>query len=107
MNRSLRWGGLYLLAGSAAVLVAQTAIDLTNQGRFGTGAVLPAQCQAGQLFLKTNASGGGSLYACTTANNWKAQGLTTSSAVPADQNVLRWNAAAAQWEPGTGANTYT
>jgi hypothetical protein len=68
---------------------------------------MPAQCKPGQLFLKTNTPGGATLYACTAADTWKPQGLTTSSATPGDQDVLRWNAPAGQWEPGLGSNSYT
>src|SRR5438552_979499 len=107
MNRSLRWLPVHLLAGCAATICGQTAIDLTTQGRFGTGLSLPVLCKTGQLFLKTSTPAGGTLYACTASNTWKVQGLTTSSAVPADQDVLRWNAAAGQWEPGVGTNPYT
>src|ERR1051326_1270929 len=105
MNRPLRWLLLHLLAGCAAVVWAQTAVDLTSQGRLESGTNVPVHCQTGQLFLKTNTPAGATLYACIGTDTWKIQGVTTSSAVPADQNILRWNAALGQWEPGPDVYT--
>jgi hypothetical protein len=104
----------------------QTAVDLSRQGKLGTGTTLPVHCTVGQVFFKTDAPAGANLYACTTSNNWSVMGLpplggdasgtqqsitvkgiqgrAVSVASPADQNVLRWNAATGQWEPGPVPN---
>src|SRR5579862_2387489 len=123
-----RWIPTLLLAAGAWHASAQTAVDLTRQGKVGAGTVLPVPCTIGQLFFKTNASSGANLYACTsTPNGWIAMGLpalagdaagtqqavtvqgiqgrAVSAAAPADQNVLRWNAALGQWVPGMPAAT--
>ena len=53
-------------------LAAQTAVDLTRQGRVESGAQVPAQCVAGQLFLQSGGTNGPVLYVCTEANVWSA-----------------------------------
>jgi len=130
--KGARWTAwaLLLLAGGGS-LQAQTTVDLTRQARLGTGSALPAQCAVGQVFFKSNAAAGANLYTCTSANVWTPAGLiplggdasgtapsTTitglqgrpvSGANPADQDALRWNAAAGQWTPqavvATGSGT--
>src|ERR1035438_4277675 len=110
-----------LLAGGVWRLNAQTTVDLTRQGKLGTGAILPSQCAVGQVFFKTDTPPGANLYSCTSANAWSVVGLipmggdtsgtapaTTvtglqnrpvSSASPSDQDALRWNAASGLWAP--------
>ena len=124
--------GLLALAMCAQHLGGQTtAIDLSRQGRLGTGTMLPAQCKPGQVFLKTDAPAGANLYACTTRDTWSVVGLVSlsgdlggtvpsatvtgiqghavSANTPDNQNVLAWDAGSAQWKPqavvqgGTGA----
>src|SRR5579872_5336246 len=104
----------------------QTAVDLTRQGRVGSGTTLPVECNLGQIFFKTDAPIGTNLYACLPSG-WSViglpvlggdasgtqqpvtvkgiQGRAVSAASPADQSVLRWNAATGQWEPGASGNT--
>jgi hypothetical protein len=117
-----RWTVTLLLAAGAFWRASgQTTVDLSRQGKLGTGTILPAQCTVGQIFFKTDAPAGSNLYACATPNTWAVMGLPVlggdasgnqqsvtvkgiqgrgvSAAAPADQNVLRWNAAAGQWEP--------
>jgi hypothetical protein len=111
-----------VLAAGAWHAAGQTAVDLSRQGKLGTGTTLPVRCTVGQVFFKTDASAGANLYACTTPNTWSAMGLpvlggdasgtqqsmvvqgiqgrSVSAASPADQNVLRWNATTGRWEPG-------
>jgi hypothetical protein len=47
-------------------------MNLTRQGRIESGAQLPAQCAAGQLFLKSMGSGSPVLFVCTQPNTWTA-----------------------------------
>ena len=117
-----------VLAAGAWHAAGQTAVDLSRQGKLGTGTTLPVRCTVGQVFFKTDVSAGANLYACTTPNNWSVMGLPVlggdasgtqqsitvtgiqgrgvSAAGPADQNVLRWNAAdrtmGARLRPGHG-----
>lgn len=58
-----------LLAASLG-LHAQTMVDLSRQGKLGSGTVLPVQCQMGQLFFKTDAPKGANLYTCTGQGAW-------------------------------------
>lgn len=70
---------LSLLAGT---VFGQTQVDLRTQTRdvdFSaaistrpekTGTVLPATCNAGELFFKTNAASGSNLYGCVATNTW-------------------------------------
>jgi hypothetical protein len=110
-----------LLAGGVWRLNAQTTVDLTRQGKLGTGATVPSQCAVGQVFFKTSAPAGANLYSCTSANVWSVvgliplggdtsgtapsatvtglQGRPVSSGSPSDQDALRWNAASGLWAP--------
>ena len=105
---------------------AQTAVDLTRQGKLGTGTVLPAVCNLGQIFFKTDAPDGANVFACAN-DGWVTvglpalggdvsgtqpaatvtgiQGRPVSTTAPADKNVLRWNATTSQWEPGVVLST--
>src|ERR1039458_6083873 len=111
-----------LLAGGVWRLGGQTAVDLTRQGKLGTGATVPSQCAVGQVFFKTGAPAGANLYSCTSANVWSVvgliplggdmsgtapgatvtglQGRPVSSGSPSDQDALRWNAGSGLWVPG-------
>jgi len=113
---------MLVLAAGVWHAAGQTAVDLSRQGKLGTGTTLPVRCTVGQVFFMTNASAGANLYACTAPNVWSAMGLPAlggdasgtqqsitvtgiqgrgvSTASPADQNVLRWNATTGKWEPG-------
>src|SRR6185369_3131283 len=124
-----QWTLAVMLAVCAGRAAGQTAVDLSRQGKVGSGTTLPAQCTVGQIFFKTDAPAGTNLFACTTANTWGSVGLPTlggdargtqpsvtvqglqgrgvSAAAPADQNVLRWNATSGQWEPGVAPSTGT
>ena len=44
-----------LLASGVWRLNAQTTVDLTRQGKLGTGTIVPSQCAVGQVFFKTGA----------------------------------------------------
>jgi hypothetical protein len=104
-----------------------TNIDLSRQGKLGSGTSLPGQCTTGQIFLVTSAPQGANLFACA-ANVWTAvgipalagdaggtplgvtvrgiQGRSVSASAPADQSVLRWDAASGQWKPAGAADSY-
>jgi len=41
-----------------------------------TGTTLPATCQVGDLFFKTDSREGENLYGCTSANTWSLQAVT-------------------------------
>jgi hypothetical protein len=43
------------------------------------GTTLPATCQVGQLFFKSNATAGSNLYGCTAANTWSVEANGSSS----------------------------
>lgn len=45
------------------------------------GNTLPATCQVGQLFFKSNAAAGSNVYGCTTQNNWTVEGSGGSGTV--------------------------
>jgi hypothetical protein len=77
------------LAAGSGLLTAQTAVDLRAQSRnvdfsaaaatrpFKTGATLPASCQTGESFFKTDAPAGKNLYVCTATDTWsQLTGLT-------------------------------
>ncbi len=70
----------------AAAAMGQTKIDLRTQTKSvdfsganstkpsKTGTALPANCDVGETFLKTDAVPGQNLYACTATNVWTVQG---------------------------------
>ena len=72
------------LAGiiGASVGLAQTRIDLRSQGKsvnfssadstvpFKSGAVVPATCQAGEVFFQTGGTAGNNIHFCKTPNTW-------------------------------------
>jgi hypothetical protein len=75
----------FAIVSAAATLAAYgqtTQINLATQGRnvdftgapstkpVKTGTALPAACQLGEFFFKTNAVAGQNLYGCTSANTW-------------------------------------
>lgn len=71
-----------LLAGCA---LGQTQLDLRTQSKsvdfssspstrpVQVGTTLPASCQTGQLFFKSDATAGSNLYGCTATNAWSVQ----------------------------------
>jgi hypothetical protein len=67
---------LVSLAGCVWHLNGQTSIDLTRQGRLGSGTTLPAQCAVGQVFFKSNAPAGANLHTCIAQDSWTAVGLS-------------------------------
>jgi hypothetical protein len=69
----------------AVAALAQTQVDLRTQSKsvdfssiastrpIQTGTTLPATCQTGQMFFKSDATAGQNLYACTATNVWTPQ----------------------------------
>lgn len=84
MRASILTGGLFV----AAVAGAQTRIDLRTQVKSvdfssadstspsQTGTQLPATCNIGQSYFKTNAAAGQNWYLCLAGNQWTVQGST-------------------------------
>ncbi len=83
-HRGYKYWTLGLWTG-AAVLMAQTQVDLSTQSKnvdfsqaastrpMKTGAPLPSACVAGQLFYLTTAAAGQNLYGCTNTNTWSLE----------------------------------
>ncbi len=91
------------LAGCGWHLNGQTSIDLTRQGRLGSGTTLPAQCAVGQVFFKSNAPAGTNLYTCVAQNSWTAVGLAQGTAANRPANCIYGQI----WlSSDTGAMTY-
>src|SRR5581483_9222120 len=127
-----------LLALVVAVAFGQIQLDLRTQSKsvdfsaasatkpFKTGTSLPASCNVGEAFFKTNATAGSNFYACTATNSWslqggagavslggdlsgsassatvvQIQGRPVSSAMPTSGQALVWNSSRADWEPQT------
>ena len=67
-----------LLLTAAWQAGAQTSVDLTRQGKLGSGTLLPAACTTGQMFLKTDTSSLATLYVCRTPNMWTGMGTPSA-----------------------------
>jgi len=74
-----RWTAAVVLTAGAWYAAGQTAVDLTRQGKLGTGTILPATCAVGQMFFKTDAPNGANLYACANSG-WVTMGVPALSA---------------------------
>jgi len=78
----------WMMAASAAGLVAQTKVDLRTQSKsvdfsaasltkpVRTGTSLPAGCSASEMFYLTNATAGYNIYYCTASNVWTPAGAS-------------------------------
>jgi hypothetical protein len=90
------------MAGGVWRLNAQTTVDLTRQGRLGTGTTVPSQCVVGQVFFTTGATAG-TLYVCSNTNVWTMASIQAGTASGRPANCLlgqTWLAT------DTGAMTY-
>jgi hypothetical protein len=98
-----------LVAGAVRHVGAQTAVDLTRQGKLGSGTALPAQCATGQVFFKSDAPSGANVYACTAQNVWTAQGVPSagSGVVISGNSIAVEDAVVPMYYTGTGAPTIT
>jgi len=93
----------------------QTQVDIRAQGRnfdfsganstkpLKTGTALPAQCNTGEMFFKTDAPAGQNVYGCTATNTWQAQ---AGSSGGAGGSVLYGTAAARPSTCSDGAMYY-
>ncbi|MDX2153910.1 MAG: hypothetical protein SFV54_24430 [Bryobacteraceae bacterium] len=80
--------------------LAQTRIDLKNQGKtidfsgatytrpIKTGTSLPATCDTGDLFFRTNAAPGQNIYGCSATNTWTLMSGTLSTLGSSDGQLL-------------------
>src|SRR3954454_21836304 len=81
----IRATSIFLLLLCAFCGYSQTQVDIRAQGRnfdfsganstkpLKTGTALPAQCNMGEMFFKTDAPAGQNVYGCTAANTWLAE----------------------------------
>ena len=124
----IRWVAAAAMSVCAWRLGGQTTVNLSRDVRIQSGSNLPGSCTTGQLFLKTDAPQGANVYLCESGV-WTAvgvpplngdatgtplavtvggiQGRSISNQAPADQSVLRWNAATSKWEPAAVAVALT
>lgn len=81
----------------------QTKLDLRTQGKnvdfsaatstrpAKTGTVLPAQCLAGEIFFKTDATAGSNVFGCVGTNTWVLQGTQTVPSVSGQSGAILSN----------------
>lgn len=97
---------------------AQTQIDLRTQTKsvdftaaastkpLKTGSVLPATCELGDMFFKTDATPGANLYACTAVDTWSIQaGSVQGSLTVKSNDVTVGQRGAINFEAGPGIMT--
>jgi len=85
MKRSSTCAWLLPLALAGLQAYPQTQVNLRTQSRdidfagasstrpLKTGTSLPATCQPGELFFRTDAPAGSNLYGCTSLNVWSLE----------------------------------
>lgn len=111
------WAGL--LCGMPAASYCQTAVDLRTQSRnvdfsgasstkpFKSGNTLPAGCQLGETFFKTDAPSGRNLYGCTAGGEWTLLGAGEYTAgtgiLIAGQQISTEDAVTPMYYTGQGA----
>jgi len=78
----------WMMAATAAGLIAQTRVDLRTQSKsvdfsaapltrpVRTGTSLPGSCSVGEMFYLTNATPGYNLYYCTASSVWTPAGAS-------------------------------
>jgi len=96
-----------LVAGGVRQMGGQTAVDLTRQGKLGSGTTLPASCKTGQVFFKSDAPSGANVYACTAQNVWTAEGVASagSGIVVSGNAIAVEDAVVPMYYAGTGVPT--
>ncbi len=97
-------------AAMAGAAHGQTQIDLRTQGKnidfstaartrpSKTGTSLPANCLAGETFLKTDAVAGRNTYVCTAANVWTVQGIELPDPAGKADHVLTTDGSGLSWQ---------
>jgi hypothetical protein len=95
-------GGVRYAQGQGPQLV-----NLTQQGKLGSGTTLPASCKTGQVFFKSDAPSGANVYACTAQNAWTVQGVPSagSGIVVSGNAIAVEDAVVPMYYTGTGAPT--
>ncbi len=116
MSRLSRTSTTAILWTAILTAQGQTLLDLKSQGRnvdfsgavatkpFRVGTALPAVCNVGEVFFKSDAPPGSNFYACTATNTWAVQsGSGGSASLPATTNLVKGNGSggAAAANPGT------
>lgn len=80
---------LLFIAGTAWGQITQAPALLAQRGT-----TLPANCQVGQLFFKTDSAAGQNVYGCTSANTWTLQsgggGSVDVSGTPTAGQIAVW-----------------
>jgi hypothetical protein len=97
----------------------QTLLDLKSQGRnvdfsgavatkpFRVGTALPAACNVGEAFFKSDAPAGSNLYACTAINTWTVQsGGGGGASLPATTNLVKGNGSGSAVAANPGTDYY-
>jgi hypothetical protein len=98
---------------------AQTLLDLKSQGRnvdfsgavatkpFRVGTTLPAVCNIGEAFFKSDAPPGSNLYTCTATNTWTVQsGSGGAASLPTTTNLVKGNGSGGAAIANPGADYY-
>jgi hypothetical protein len=97
----------------------QTLLDLKSQGRnvdfsgavatkpFRVGTALPAICNVGEAFFKSDAAPGSNLYTCTATNTWTVQsGAGGGAALPSTTNLVKGNGSGGGLAANPGVDYY-
>src|SRR6266545_2808600 len=74
-----QWILTWFVAACAWQAAGQTTVDLSRQGKVGSGTTLPVHCTVGQIFLRTDTPAGTNLFACAAPDTWTAVGLPSLS----------------------------
>jgi hypothetical protein len=94
-------------------------LDLKSQGRnvdfsgavatkpFRVGTTLPAVCNIGEAFFKSDAPPGSNLYTCTATNTWTVQsGSGGAASLPTTTNLVKGNGSGGAAIANPGADYY-
>ena len=102
-----------LLAGAPG-LSGQTRVDMARQGKnpdfanaektrpFKAGTSLPARCEPGEVFFKTDEPASQAVYVCGPENSWKVVGRELPVEEMTPGNVLVVGDTGLQWKPPAG-----
>jgi len=80
------WIMAVALAGVWQLNGQTSTMDFVSQARLRSGATLPAQCAAGQLFFLSNTPSVANLYTCVAQNTWTAIGPSQGTAASRPAN---------------------
>ena len=109
----------FTLWAAIVTIQGQTLLDLKSQGRnvdfsgaiatkpFRVGAALPATCNIGEAFFKSDAPPGSNLYTCTAPNTWTVQsGPGGGASLPATTNLVKGNGSGSAVAANPGTDYY-